>query len=587
MSEFELLAEHDVRAVKLGDAERVDKSAMFESLKSVLRRFHQHAGTGASEGGDQSRIGFLFPDLMLFLNCGCRQDDCDAKDGLWTCEIKAYREKASYDELVRRAVVTAGLRVAWAQLEAELGTLRGGFDAAMKVRVHTNDTQADGQDAFRGNSGIKKLSEPRLLRALRNTGAQPSPPLAEDSGAEGIATRESENLGDVDWAACLPRGRVLKTIGNLMRKMSADLQTRVGVAQSLAYGLSLAEASSAQNHAALIGVRFTTAVVDSCTRVTLELKGWPGAPRAVGIRELLGGLSHDHLPHSLLDEGGSFDPAAMRVYHSHLRGAIHAQAGREKRKRLAKSVRDPVPPQSAEAAAGSSTHAFEVGADDRLSVVSTAHPKLSGAAQDLLSSRGAASCAPMVGGAQQRRGGGAGGSGSSAGSRGCSSHCAGSGRAKKSSSSSSARGTSTTSTGTSNSLSGFPQRTPRSTNLDIGLQLSGIDIAEQLQAEDLGLENDANRSLPLGAEAESFSAAGGLDLGRLGASLRRAEEDGARAVKCWSQDPEHAELVLAIVAAALEDTGCEVHVVPPEEMDEIRSRQQLAELLCHRGVASD
>lgn len=110
-----------------------------------------------------------------------------------------------------------------------------------------------------------------------------------------------------------------------MRQMQVDKQTRVSIAQSLAYANSLFESS----HCALIGIRFATTLVLSPKLVAVEVADWSSTGKVVGVRELLSNLSHESLPHSLLREDGQLDAEAFGLFQGWIRAAIIDQAHRD------------------------------------------------------------------------------------------------------------------------------------------------------------------------------------------------------------------------------------------------------------------
>lgn len=128
MGSFELIAEHDIQNVNVRNAIPVQSCAMFVTLKRVLGRISAESTT--SDDAERGRIGFLYPDMVLFLH-GLQTSDC-----VWTAELKVYREQSSYEQVVRRAVVTQGLRTAWAFLESRLGRVPWSWEGAMSVSVH-------------------------------------------------------------------------------------------------------------------------------------------------------------------------------------------------------------------------------------------------------------------------------------------------------------------------------------------------------------------------------------------------------------------------------------------------------------------
>lgn len=129
VSAFELIGEHDIRVVNTKGSTPVHKTAMFRTLQSVLGRLN------ANGQADEARVGFLYPDLVLLLHCRCPTEGCSAKDCIWTMEVKAYRERASMEAVVKRAVLTHAMRMAWMQLEMKLGAVPWSHEGAMKVRV--------------------------------------------------------------------------------------------------------------------------------------------------------------------------------------------------------------------------------------------------------------------------------------------------------------------------------------------------------------------------------------------------------------------------------------------------------------------
>lgn len=440
------------------------------------------------------------------------------------------------------------------------------------------------------------VTRPEVLDALHNTstplGPPPPKPGAVPGGTEGSratagpAGRRKPAEGPartgyrVDWGACLPQGEGLEDLEKFMRKLQADKQSRVSVAQSIAYGLSLAEASTAQHHCALIGVRFTTSVVLGPKRVALELSEWPSTPEVVGIRTLLDNLSHSSLPHSLLDHQHRLDVGAVKRLHNQLQHSIMLQADRSSEEPLAwkspsHGTDNPRAEQMPTAGFPSTATDFCVEEADRLSIVNATRSVATTSKGRKSKTALAHSCSTLTTSSRHPDGDG-GGDGAGAPSSGPGSAGARGARAPARGSASSvaprSSNTGSRSTGSRQRLATTSISSDNTLGLDLSAPLAAIDITDQLGPEDFEGENDANLSLRLGEDAASFAAMADLDPALL-ASLRTAEEKGARSVQAWAQDPEHADVVLHVLTEALDELGCEVLVLSPAQMDKLRSER--------------
>lgn len=379
----------------------------------------------------------------------------------------------------------------------------------------------------------------------------------------------------IDWAACLPQAGTLKDIEDLMRKLQADKQTRVSTAQSLAYGISLAESSSARLHCALIGIRFTTTLVLGPQLVAFELAHWPRTPETVGVRCLFERLTHHHLPHSLLDEDRKLDTSALQLFQESIRTAILQQSHRDASIPLARSAPDYGPDGSAieQEFQWASRTLFSVAEEDRLSVVSTARSVSTQQATSKAHAAGGCSVTTGGGGRPDQGDGSAGGFGgpSSAGTGPTGDAAARSGESRSATttttssvSTQSQKRTATTTTSADNALA-----------IDLGEPLPGLNISDQLGPEDFASQNESNLALPLGADAESFAAGLEVDSDLL-ASYLVEEKKGPLNVKRWVQAPENGDFVLAVLTAALEELGCRILVVSPSQMEKLRAEQRAA-----------
>lgn len=365
-----------------------------------------------------------------------------------------------------------------------------------------------------------------------------------------------------------------------MRQMQVDKQTRVSIAQSLAYANSLFESSSARHHCALIGIRCATTLVLSPKLVAVEVADWSSTGKVVGVRELLSNLSHESLPHSLLREDGQLDAEAFGLFQGWIRAAIIDQAHRDAStplNRVALGAHTNRSVAEYEAQIGSRIP-FSVEEEDRLSVVRTARSVSTH--QTSSKSKEEHGCSTGGEDRHDKDDGGAGGSGGSG--------SAGTGQCNKRAARTARTGGSQTTTSTSTAAGSASTHSKSRTattasaddanalSLDLGGSLAGLDISDQLGPEDLQALNAANESLPLGADAESFAASIDADPELL-ASLLREEKHGPLSVKRWAANPENGDFVLAVLTAALEDLGCMVKVVSPDEMSQLRAEERRVE----------
>lgn len=615
---FSAKPEQSTATVKVVGGVGVHETTIFRCLEAVVSEYK----LGKQKPGSKrkrSERGFLLPDITVFMSCSCGDVECNHEDTCWTMEAKAYLVKAARKSKVRRAVVTYGLQHAWLKgvMMYGLKAPRGDEGAALRVSLCAclsgGEALADKQSAYEGSAGIKRLARPELLTLLRHTSTYPHPLLrltedneneieeVEDSGDEDAW--DDEEVGDhgcednlelesrddaegIDWRACLPDETDRRRLEEVVLERHATSQTRVGVAQSLAYALSLAEAGSARHHCALVGTRFTTILVLGDNHVALELDGWRGGSGLIGVRALLQTLAHAHLPHGLLDESDNLNFAALDIYLSHISQAVLAQRERPTDAVLTKVKRQlAVPARRPGAASSVSSATFSVGENDHLAIIGTARSKYKTASRSLMSPESTPDHPePPYRSHRRGRGGGAGGGSTTSARSATSRVVSGSSRATRS----------TGSASSSRTTRSQQQRPPASVlGLDLGLSVGSpllpglepdaapIDISEQLDDIDVANTNLANDALPLGEEAATYITRG-ADRGDERADdekvmpavverLSNALKSGPKAVKEWVDDPRSADIVLEIYIHALEMTGCVVEVVMPGEMAMLRS----------------